>query len=235
MHYLVRGEYRAWDYDRGAVVWLGVLHPVPLSDFADLRLRHATQKLAGGDFRLALGEFASRQGRMSQFVRDFDLMAEQIEKLISAQSRSAERYFHELRSPLARLTVALELARQRTGSRAQSILDRIKSGTNRMNELIGSSLKYARLESGQECAEFQSSLKKCLEEIARDAAFEAQARNCQVQAEVIDDLPVLGDPARLHSAIENVVRNATRCTPTAPPLSPCRKGAEVGLAEAVIG
>ena len=49
-------------------------------------------------------------------------------------------------------------------------------------------------------------------EIARDAAFEAQSRNCQVETEVLDELPVLGDAALLHSAIENVVRNATRYT-----------------------
>jgi signal transduction histidine kinase len=51
-----------------------------------------------------------------------------------------------------------------------------------------------------------------VEEIARDADFEAQARKCQVQAEILDELPIQGDPALLHSAIENVVRNATRYT-----------------------
>jgi len=51
-----------------------------------------------------------------------------------------------------------------------------------------------------------------VQEVARDAAFEAQARNIQVECEILDELPIAGDPALLRSAIENVVRNATRYT-----------------------
>jgi len=57
-------------------------------------------------------------------------------------------------------------------------------------------------------------------EIAKDADFEAQARNTHVRAEVDEDLEVIGDPALLRSAIENVVRNATRYT---------REGTEVRI------
>jgi two-component system sensor histidine kinase CpxA len=55
-------------------------------------------------------------------------------------------------------------------------------------------------------------LEDVVQEIARDAAFEAQARNIQVECEILDELPASGDPALLRSAIENVVRNATRYT-----------------------
>jgi two-component system sensor histidine kinase CpxA len=142
---------------------------------------------------------------------------------------------HELRSPLARLTVALELARQRTGPDGQGILDRISLESSRMNELIGSLTKIARLESGAGMRKVPVQLEEVLEEIARDAAFEAQARSCQVQAEVLDELPVLGDPALLHSAIENVVRNATRYTPDGTTVNiHAEKAEKWGLAEAVI-
>lgn len=179
-----------------------------------LRLRKAAQKLAGGDLSARAGSSALRgKDEMSQLVRDFDMMAEQIEKLINAQSRLLKDISHELRSPLARLVVALELARQRTGPEAQSVLERIELESNRMNELIGSLTTIARLESGNTNArKVPVQLEEILEEIARDAAFEAQGRNCQVEAEVLDELPVLGDPTLLHSAIENVVRNATRYT-----------------------
>jgi two-component system, OmpR family, sensor histidine kinase CpxA len=179
-----------------------------------LRLRKATQKLAGGDLTARAGGSSSRAGdEMSQLVNDFDLMAEQIEKLVNAQSRLLKDISHELRSPLARLTVALELARQRTGPEAQSALERISLESGRMNELIGSLMTIARLESGaggRRTVPVQ--LEDLVQEVARDAAFEAQARNCQVEAEILEELPVLGDPALLHSAIENVVRNATRYT-----------------------
>ena len=179
-----------------------------------LRLRRAAQKLAGGDLSARAGGNTLRgKDEMSQLVRDFDLMAEQIEKLINAQSRLLKDISHELRSPLARLAVALELARQRTGPEAHSVLERIEMEANRMNELIGSLTTIARLESGNSnLRKTPVQLEEVLEEISRDAAFEAQGRNCQVETEVLDELPVIGDATLLHSAIENVVRNATRYT-----------------------
>jgi two-component system sensor histidine kinase CpxA len=140
-------------------------------------------------------------------------MAEQIEKLVNAQSRLLKDISHELRSPLARLSVALELARQRTGPEGQSVLDRISLESSRMNELIGSLTTIARLESGAGSLRKQPvQLEDLVQEVARDAAFEAQSRNIQVECEILDELPASGDPALLRSAIENVVRNATRYT-----------------------
>jgi two-component system sensor histidine kinase CpxA len=179
-----------------------------------VRLRKATQKLASGDLSArAGGATPHSRDEVSQLVRDFDLMAEQIENLVRAQSRLLKDISHELRSPLARLTVALELARQRSAPEVEPILDRISLESSRMNELIGSLMTIARLESGAgSMRKVPLELQEVVEEVARDAAFEAQARNCRVEAEVQDELPMVGDPALLHSAIENVVRNATRYT-----------------------
>ena len=179
-----------------------------------VRLRKATQKLAAGDLSARAGGGTSRSNdEVSQLVRDFDLMAEQIENLVGAQSRLLKDISHELRSPLARLTVALELARQRSGPEAEPILDRISMESERMNALIGSLMTITRLESGVgSMRKVPIRLQELVEEVARDADFEAQARKCQVEADIADDLPVVGDPALLHSAIENVVRNATRYT-----------------------
>jgi two-component system sensor histidine kinase CpxA len=179
-----------------------------------LRLRAATQKLAAGDLSARAGGKTSPGGdEISQLVLDFDLMAEQIEKLVNAQSRLLKDISHELRSPLARLQVALELARQRTGPDAQSALERISLESERMNQLIGSLMTVARLDSGAGgMKKVPVQLEALIEEVARDAAFEAQSRNRQVEAEILEELPVVGDPALLRSAIENVVRNATRYT-----------------------
>jgi two-component system, OmpR family, sensor histidine kinase CpxA len=176
------------------------------------RLRKATQKLASGDLSARAGGRSSRgQDEVSQLVRDFDQMAEQIEKLVSAQSRLLKDISHELRSPLARLSVALELARQRTGPEAEGVLDRISLESDRMNDLIGNLTTIARLDSGTgSIRKVEVRLEELVEEVARDADFEAQARHCRVECEVMDELPVVGDAALLHSAVENVVRNATR-------------------------
>jgi signal transduction histidine kinase len=179
------------------------------------RLRNATHKLASGDLSARVGGKLSKgQDEVSQLVRDFDQMAEQIEKLVSAQSRLLKDISHELRSPLARLSVALELARQRSGPDAQGVLDRISLESERMNELIGNLTTIARLDSGSgSMRRVEVPLEALVEEVCRDADFEAQARNCRVECELIDELSVLGDPALLRSAVENVVRNATRYTP----------------------
>jgi two-component system sensor histidine kinase CpxA len=185
-----------------------------------LRLRKAAQKLASGDLSARVdGRTSPNSDELSQLVRDFNLMAEQIEKLVNAQSRLLKDISHELRSPLARLSVALELARQRTGAEGQGILDRIGLESDRMNELIGSLTTIARLESGTGGVRKQPvELQEVVQEIARDASFEAQTRNIQVDCEILDELPVSGDPTLLRSAIENVVRNATRYTRESTPV-----------------
>jgi two-component system sensor histidine kinase CpxA len=176
------------------------------------RLRTAAQKLASGDLSARVGGGSGRAGdEISQLVRDFDLMAEQIEKLVNSQSRLLKDISHELRSPLARLAVALELARQRTGPEAKSALERIELESRRMNELIGNLTTIARLESGTgSLRKLPVALEELVEEVARDADFEAQSTLCRVECEILDELPVNGDPGLLRSAIENVVRNATR-------------------------
>ena len=179
-----------------------------------VQLRGATQKLASGDLTARAGMPASRRhDEMAELMRDFDRMAERLEDLVTAQNRLLTDISHELRSPLARLNVALELARQRSGPEARSALDRIDRETNRLNQLIQRLLTIARLEAGDESIEkIPVHLEQMINEIAKDAAFEAQGRGCQVEATIVDDCVVVGSPGLLHSAIENVVRNAIRYT-----------------------
>lgn len=179
-----------------------------------VRLRAATQKLAAGDLTARAGATHSRRhDEMAELVRDFDGMAERLEKLVKAQSRLLNAISHELRSPLARLNVALALARQRAGPEAQNSLDRVERESDRLNELIERLLTIARLESGDDALQkFPIDLGELIAEVAKDADFEAQGRNCHVEAINAAECVVTGDPSLLHSAIENVVRNATRYT-----------------------
>ena len=140
--------------------------------------------------------------------------------VVNAQNRLLNDVSHELRSPLARLNVALGLARQRTGPEAQGALERIEREAERLNELIGRLLEIARLESGEEVQKSAVNLAEMLHEICKDADFEAQSRNCRVKCVIADACIVMGHARLLHSAIENVVRNATRYT---------REGTEVEI------
>jgi len=83
--------------------------------------------LAAGDLTARTGApMKGRRDEIGQLMRDFDRMAERIEALMEAQSRLLKDVSHELRSPLARLSVALGLARQRATPEAESALARIE-------------------------------------------------------------------------------------------------------------
>ena len=178
-------------------------------------LRAAARKLAAGDLTARIGAGASkRRDEVSGLMRDFDAMAERLETLMKAQSRLLNDISHELRSPLARLNVALGLARQRSASGNSEMLERIELEASRLNELIGRILTLARLEDGeQQVPQTPVPLNELIINIAEDAEFEAQARHCHVETVIPDgDWGVRGTASLLHSAIENVVRNAIRYT-----------------------
>ncbi|MGB9072285.1 MAG: ATP-binding protein [Terriglobales bacterium] len=177
------------------------------------RLRQAAQRLAAGDLSARAGApMRHRRDELAELMRDFDRMAERIEGLMEAQSRLLKDVSHELRSPLARLSVALGLARQRAPLAAESALNRIELETERLNQLIQRLLTIARLESGDGIHKTSLGLRELVEHIARDAEYETPARGCRVYAKPEDNYLVLADPDLLRSAIENVVRNAARYT-----------------------
>jgi two-component system sensor histidine kinase CpxA len=180
-----------------------------------VRLRAATRQLAAGDLTARAGvPYVGRRDEVAGLMRDFDTMAERLEGLVKAQSRLLNDISHELRSPLARLNVALGLARQRSNPESAVMLDRIELEAGRLNELIGRLLTLARLEDGEQHVPFTPLLlDEVVLNVAEDAEFEAQARRCHVRSEIsAGSWPVRGDPSLLHSAIENVVRNAIRYT-----------------------
>ncbi len=177
-------------------------------------LRTAARRLADGDLSARVGARARRHDEIGELGRDFDFMAERIETLLSTQRQLLRDISHELRSPLARLNVALELARQQAGTAAAGPLNRIECEAERLNELIGQVLTLARLESGADRPDRSDvDLAALVQEVATDTDFEAAARGRHVRV-------VRCDPGRLHgvrdllrSALENVIRNATQYAP----------------------
>jgi len=192
------------------------------------RLRKAAQSLAEGDLSARTGAPAGRRrDELTELMRDFDRMAERIEELVDSQSRLLKDVSHELRSPLARLSVALGLARQRAACDArpevapelESALNRIELEADRLNQLIQRLLTISRLESGTDgLRKTQLSVRELVEQVAHDAEYETPGRGCRVTtsanlpADAADEFLVEADPDLLRSALENVVRNATRYT-----------------------
>lgn len=180
-----------------------------------VRLRAATRQLAAGNLTARTGApVTGRRDEVAGLMRDFDAMAERLETLMKAQSRLLNDISHELRSPLARLSVALGLARQRAGVESADMLERIELEAGRLNELIGRILTLARLEDGeQRMPQTPVPLDELVLNVAEDAEFEAQARHCHVHTVIPEcDWGVRGNASLLHSAVENVVRNAVRYT-----------------------
>jgi two-component system sensor histidine kinase CpxA len=181
-----------------------------------VKLRAATLRLAAGDLTARAGAAGLKNRRRDEIgglVRDFDAMAERLETLVNEQNRLLNDISHELRSPLARLNVALGLARQRTGPDAIGVLARIELESTRLEEMIDRLLTLSRLEAGQALLD-RSSLRlgELIQEIVKDADFEAQSRHCHVRYNVEREAEITGSPSLLRSAIENVVRNAMRYT-----------------------
>ena len=178
------------------------------------RLRVAAQRLAAGQFdtRVAV-DLGDRRDEIGELGRDFDQMAERLQALMSAQQQLLSDVSHELRSPLARLQVALELARKRADGRAEAELDRIEREAERLTELVGQVLSLARMESADgPTAGEDVNLADLLETVAADARFEARDRNLNVSIKNTTPAVVTGNSELLHRAVENVVRNALRYT-----------------------
>jgi len=178
------------------------------------KLRAATRQFASGDLRTRVGSaLGRRRDELADLGQDFDLMAEKIESLVNARSRLLRDISHELRSPLARLNVALELARQRSGEEAADALDRIEREAERLNTLIGQLRTLTLLESGSDNFEKAPlNLSALVKSISEDADFEAESRHCSVKAALDENIVVEGSGELLQRAVENVIRNAIRYT-----------------------
>jgi two-component system sensor histidine kinase CpxA len=140
-------------------------------------------------------------------------MADRIEHLVTAQRHLLADVSHALRSPLARLNVALGLARRHSAPGAAEHLDRIELETERLNTLIGQLLTMARVDSGVDLEHRGVfDLAAVVDEVAMDADYEARSRRCVVEVSGVRNCPVSGAADMVRGAIENVVRNAVRHT-----------------------
>lgn len=155
----------------------------------------------------------NRRDEIAGLAQNFDRMAEQIEELVTAQRRLLGDVSHELRSPLARLMVALSLVRKGPPEETAENLDRIGLEAQRLDTLIGQLLTLTRIDSTVDRgAPSRFDVTALVQEVANDAGFEARARNRHVAVVEADAVTVEGFEDLLRSAVENVVRNAVRHT-----------------------
>jgi two-component system OmpR family sensor kinase len=180
-------------------------------------LRRGLEAFAAGDLRVRLGDsIGGRRDEIADLARDFDKMADRVEELVRARERLINDVSHELRSPLARLRLAIALARQRP-ERTAAALERVENEVGRLDEIVGELLTLSRLESGVDDHQGYFDLSELLRKLIADASFESGSTQVKFESVVGDEVSpnssIRGDAELIRRAVENIVRNAIRFSP----------------------
>jgi signal transduction histidine kinase len=189
----------------GLCYWLALYLTRPVR-----RIQKAVERFGRGD--LTARTQSDRGDELGELARTFDRMADRIETLLAAERRLLLDISHELRSPLARLGVAVELAR--SGDDTDLTLNRIQKESDRLNSLVSQLLQVTRAEGDPGSLHRDPvRIDELVQEIVDDSAIEAAAKGCTVHYDAGEPVTISGDPELLRRAVENVLRNAIRYAP----------------------
>jgi two-component system sensor histidine kinase CpxA len=181
-----------------------------------LRLRTGVRAVASGDLEVRLGsDIVARRDELGGLARDFDQMTSDLRALIASKEELLRDISHELRSPLSRLRLASGLARRGARGAREEPFERIDREVERLDAMIGQILKFSKLGAGPAAAHEAFDFADLIEEVVEDARIEADGAGVTIQ--LVSDGPawVVGERGQLRSAVENVLRNAVRFSPTA--------------------
>lgn len=174
------------------------------------KLRHTVDQFGSGD--LSVRANIQRKDEFGSLSRAFNHMADRIQTLLTAERRLLQDISHELRSPLARLEFAVELAR--TSQDRNASLDRIKRDLDRLGTLIGELFQVTRAEGDPASRKNDDvSLDSLMHLLVEDCTLEAEVRHCRVLMNADEPVLIQGDGELLRRALENVLRNAIRHSP----------------------
>ena len=177
------------------------------------QIRRSTRRFAEGNLDARVGVLSfGRSYEMTALAREFDHMAERIKSLIENNRRLVRDVSHELRSPLARLRVALELAREDDDDLTRRSLDRIERESDRLDSMLSQAIELSRLETDAAARSEPVELDVLLEDVIGNADYEGAPRDRRVELVERAELTVNGARDALGSALENIVRNALAYT-----------------------
>lgn len=177
------------------------------------RISEAGHKVADGDLSVRVAQTVTgRKDDIAQLARDFDFMTARVAQLLDSQQQLMRDVSHELRSPMARLQALISIARQRE-TVDLDVIERMEDQLQRLDQLIAEILTFARLQATESVAKAPLDLASLLQTIADDANLEGVLDRKQVEVILEDRCECLANAELLHSALENIVRNALRYSP----------------------
>jgi two-component system sensor histidine kinase CpxA len=203
-------QFATWDYLE-YFLWLPLLIAV-LCYLLAVHLASPLRNLQRVVERFGRGELGSRfhvsrQDEIGELAQAFNHMADQITTLLSAERRLLQDVSHELRSPLARLGFAVELAN--SSSNPEMALARIRKEAGRLNNLVDEMLQLTRAEGDPHARNLESvDLGDLIDDLVADCALEADARGCRLALRINQRPIVTADRELIRRACDNVLRNA---------------------------
>ncbi len=178
------------------------------------QLSAASRRIAAGDLKTRVGHsLPERKDEIGRLATDFDVMASRLQAMQQANQRLLQDVSHELRSPLARLTVALEIARKKGAPNVESELDRIELESERLGALVNDVLGLLR-ESSETVPKVDEEfdLNVLLNDLVDVVNYEVPEGKPGITWKPVAPFPFQGDRELLWRAMENLLRNALRHT-----------------------
>lgn len=179
-------------------------------------LRRATRRMAEGELSTRVGrQRGLAHDELAQLAGDFDLMAARIEALVAHDRSVLQDLSHELRSPLARLQLIIDLARRSNDpAEAQPYFLQAEDEIARLDRMLGEMLALSRMEGGLPGMQREQ---VDLAALTRDAVeqfrIDADAGHVELKLAGVDSLVVSGNAMLLERALGNLLANAIKFSP----------------------
>ena len=180
------------------------------------KLRDSTQILSLNEFKpINLDDLRHRSDEFGALAHDFENMTKRISELLDSQKQLLRDISHELRSPLTRIQVALDLARNKVESKALDELNRIEREIENLDSLIHELLTFVRLDGNNKDTKTKINIDELLNNINSDLNYEHQksVSGNRIVLESEKSTNIEGYDQLLHRAIENIIRNACYYSP----------------------
>ena len=175
------------------------------------RLRGAVHDLGQTTYQQnSLARLANRRDEFGVLANDFNRMGARLQSLIGSQRQLLRDVSHELRSPLARLRIALALAERASPEEREKLWPRLTRECDRLEALISEILVLARVDADNASAEAVD-INALLSSVQKDAGMASPEQQIELQAE--QQLHLKGWPTMLERALDNLLRNAQRFNP----------------------